>query len=76
MTIAYKKVFAVCVTLRTLPSWAGLFSFLQERVLMPHWKSGPKLCTATNNQFSDKFNDGWKKIENGRFIVIFRILSQ
>ena len=31
---------------------------------------------ATNNQFSDKFNDGWKKIENGRFIVIFRILSQ
>ena len=29
-----------------------------------------------NNQFSDKFNDGWKKIENGRFIVIFRILSQ
>ena len=31
---------------------------------------------ATNNQFSDKFNDDWKKIENGRFIVIFRILSQ
>ena len=31
---------------------------------------------VTNNQFSDKFNNGWKKIENDRFIVIFRILRQ
>ena len=31
---------------------------------------------ATNNQFSDKFNNDWKKIKNGQFIVIFRILSQ
>ena len=31
---------------------------------------------VTNNQFSDKFNNGWKKIENGRFIVIFHILRQ
>ena len=31
---------------------------------------------VTNNQFSDKFNKGWKKIQNGRFIVIFRILRQ
>ena len=30
----------------------------------------------TNNQFSDKFNDGWKNIQNGRFVVIFRILRQ
>ena len=31
---------------------------------------------VTNNQFSDKFNNGWKKNLNGRFIVIFRILRQ
>ena len=31
---------------------------------------------VTNNQFSDKFNNGWKKIQNGRLIVIFRILRQ
>ena len=29
-----------------------------------------------NNQFSDKFNNGLKKNQNGRFIVIFRILRQ
>ena len=27
---------------------------------------------VTNDQFSDKFNNGWKKCENGRFIEIFR----
>ena len=31
---------------------------------------------VTNNQFSDKFNNGRKKIQNGRFIDIFRILRQ
>ena len=31
---------------------------------------------VTNNQFSDKFNNGSKKIQNGRFIVIFCILRQ
>ena len=31
---------------------------------------------ATNDQFSDKFNNGWKKIKNSRFIAIFRILRQ
>ena len=31
---------------------------------------------VTNNQFSDKFNNGWKKIQNGWLIVIFRILRQ
>ena len=31
---------------------------------------------VTNNQFSDKFKNDWKKIQNGRFIVIFRILRQ
>ena len=31
---------------------------------------------VTNKQFSDKFNNGWKKIQNGRFIDIFRILRQ
>ena len=31
---------------------------------------------VTNNQFSDKFNNGRKKIQNGRFIVIFCILRQ
>ena len=30
---------------------------------------------VTNDLFSDKFNNG-KKNENGRFIAIFRILSQ
>ena len=30
---------------------------------------------VTNKQFLDKFNR-WKKIKNGRFIVIFRILRQ
>ena len=30
---------------------------------------------VTNNQFSDKFNNGWKKIQNGQFIVIFRIYA-
>ena len=28
---------------------------------------------ATNDQFSEKFNNGRKKIRNGRFIAIFRI---
>ena len=31
---------------------------------------------VTNNQFSDKFNNGRKKIQNGRLIVIFLILRQ
>ena len=31
---------------------------------------------VANNQFSDKFNNGWTKIQNVRFIVIFRILRQ
>ena len=31
---------------------------------------------ATNKQFSDKFNNGWKQIQNGRFIAIFHILRQ
>ena len=26
---------------------------------------------ATNKHFSDKFNNGWKKSKNGRFIAIF-----
>ena len=30
---------------------------------------------VTSNQFSDKFNYGWKKNQNGRFIVIFCILT-
>ena len=29
-----------------------------------------------NKQFSDKFIDGWKKNQNGRFISIFGILRQ
>ena len=31
---------------------------------------------ATNDQFSDKVNNGRKKIQNGRFIAIFRTLRQ
>ena len=31
---------------------------------------------VTNNQFSDKFNNGRKKIQNDRSIVNFRILRQ
>ena len=32
---------------------------------------------VTNDQFSDKFNIGWKtKNQNARFLVIFRILRQ
>ena len=31
---------------------------------------------VTNNQFSDKFNNGREKIQKGRFIVISRILRQ
>ena len=31
---------------------------------------------VTNNQFLDKFTNGWKKIQNGWFIAIFRILRQ
>ena len=31
---------------------------------------------VTTKQFSDKFDNGWKKIQNGRFIVIFCILRQ
>ena len=31
---------------------------------------------VTDNQSSDKFNNGWEKIQNGWFIVIFRILRQ
>ena len=31
---------------------------------------------VTNDQFSDKFNSGRKKIQNGRLIVIFHILRQ
>ena len=30
----------------------------------------------TNKQFSDKFNNGCKKIQNGRFSAIFRISRQ
>ena len=26
---------------------------------------------VTNKQFSDKFNNGWEKNQNGRFIAIF-----
>ena len=29
---------------------------------------------GTNDQFSYKFNNGWKKIQNGRLIAIFRLL--
>ena len=31
---------------------------------------------VTNKQFSDKFNNGYKRNQNGRFIEIFRILRQ
>ena len=31
---------------------------------------------VTSDQFSDKFNNGYKKIQNGQFIVIFHILRQ
>ena len=31
---------------------------------------------VTNKQFLDKFNKGWKKIQNCWFIVIFHILRQ
>ena len=31
---------------------------------------------VTNKKFLDKFNNGWEKIQNGRFIVILRILRQ
>ena len=31
---------------------------------------------VTKKQFSDKFNNGWKKIQNGRFTAIYRILRQ
>ena len=31
---------------------------------------------VTNNQFSDKFNNGWNFFLNGQFIVIWRILRQ
>ena len=31
---------------------------------------------VTNDQFSDKFNNGRKKKKNGRFIAIFHILRQ
>ena len=31
---------------------------------------------VTSDQFSDKFNDGWKKNQNGGFIAIFCILRQ
>ena len=27
---------------------------------------------VTNDQFSDKVNNGWKKIQNGQFIAILR----
>ena len=31
---------------------------------------------VTNDQFSDKFNNGQKKKKNSRFIAIFHILRQ
>ena len=31
---------------------------------------------ATIDQFLDKFNDGWKKTQNGRLIAIFQLLRQ
>ena len=31
---------------------------------------------VTNDHFSDKFNNGWKKIQNGRLIAIFHLLRQ
>ena len=31
---------------------------------------------VTNKEFSDEFDNGWNKIQNGRFIVIFCILRQ
>ena len=31
---------------------------------------------VTSKQLSDKFNNDWKKIKNGRYIVIFRISRQ
>ena len=31
---------------------------------------------VNNKQLWDNFNNGWKKIQNGRFIVIFRIVRQ
>ena len=31
---------------------------------------------ATNDQFSDKFNNGRKKIQNGPLIAIFHILHK
>ena len=30
---------------------------------------------VTNDQFSDKFNNDWKKIQNGRLIAIFRLFT-
>ena len=31
---------------------------------------------ATNKQFLDKFDNGWKHFQNGRLIAIFSILRQ
>ena len=31
---------------------------------------------VTNNQFSNKLNDGWIIIQNGRFIAFFHILPE
>ena len=31
---------------------------------------------VASNQFADKFNNGWENIQNGRFIVNFRISRQ
>ena len=46
--------------------WARSFScFLPKFVLH-----------VTNDHFSDKFNNGWKKIQNGRLIAIFHLLRQ
>ena len=43
---------------------------------VPHVSFPNVLCMhVTNDQISSEFNNGWK-IQNGRFIVIFRILHQ
>ena len=31
---------------------------------------------VTNDQLSEKFDNGWKLNQNGRFIAVFRILRQ
>ena len=46
--------------------WAQSFSCILFKFVMH----------VTNDQFSDKFNNGQKQIQNGRLIAIFRFLRQ